>query len=84
MDRFYLENAALYQKLVKGIKPAPAPPTQQATSPDIIVSARVRPLLDEDVQAGFPGAIFPHPSGLVDIHDLYNHPRGRPIIKVSN
>ncbi|RYP20475.1 hypothetical protein DL765_002774 [Monosporascus sp. GIB2] len=51
----------------------------------MVVSARVRPLLDEDVAAGFPCAVFPRPAqaGVVDIHDLYNHPRGRPILKSS-
>ncbi|RYP73691.1 hypothetical protein DL769_004162 [Monosporascus sp. CRB-8-3] len=51
----------------------------------MVVSARVRPLLDEDIAAGFPCAVFPRPAqaGVVDIHDLYNHPRGRPILKSS-
>ncbi len=89
MDQFYLENASLYQKLVKAVKPTPASrATDAATetpSPDMVVGARIRPLLDEDVAAGFPCAVFPrlNQSGAVDIHDLYNHPRGRPILKVS-
>jgi kinesin family protein 2/24 len=54
-----------------------------AASPDIVVSARIRPLLNEDVAAGFPCAVFPRSAqnAVVDIHDLYNHPRGRPILK---
>ncbi|KAI1870176.1 hypothetical protein JX265_006346 [Neoarthrinium moseri] len=85
MDRFLLDNAALYRTLVKGFKPTPVP-RSTSTSSDIIVSARVRPLIDEDVEAGFPSAVFPRSlgTGVVDIHDLYNHPRGRPILKSSN
>ncbi|KUJ07748.1 P-loop containing nucleoside triphosphate hydrolase protein [Mollisia scopiformis] len=90
MDRFLLENAALYRKLVQGLKPTPLPQSEDAINgapnPDMVVSARVRPLLDEDVIAGFPRAVFPRSTqtAVVDIHDLYNHPRGRPIIKSSN
>jgi kinesin family member 2/24 len=88
MDRFYLDNTAQYQTLVKAFKTTPGPRTinvaTETTSPDMVVSARIRPLLNEDVAAGFPCAVFPRPAqtGVVDIHDLYNHPRGRPILKV--
>jgi kinesin family member 2/24 len=88
MDQFYLQNAALYRALVKALKPAgqsrPGEVAPETTSSDMVVSARIRPLLDEDLAAGFPCAIFPRSdqSGAVDIHDLYNHPRGRPILKV--
>lgn len=89
MDRFYLDNAGLYQTLVKAIKSPPASKdamvTKDKTSPDMVVAARIRPLLDEDIAAGFTCAVFPRsrPSGRVDIYDLYNHPRGRPIINVD-
>jgi kinesin family protein 2/24 len=88
MDRFLLENVALYQTLVKSFSPPSVPRTAKVatgtTSPNMVVSARVRPLLKEDVAAGFPCAVFPRSAqtGVVDIHDLYNHPRGRPILKV--
>lgn len=88
MDRFYLENAALYRAFVKAYQPSPvskaANLTTDFSSPNISVSARIRPFLDEDAAAGFPPAIFPRDveAGVVDIHDLYNHPRGRPILKV--
>lgn len=90
MDQFYLDNAALYQTLVKAVRPPPAlkagDTVAETTSPDMVVGARIRPLLDEDIAAGFPCAVFPRSSqiGMVDIHDLYNHPRGRPILKVSH
>ena len=89
MDQFYLHNAALYQALVKRLSPAQDAlsargPTETA-SPDLIVTTRIRPLLDDEAAEGFPSAVFPRSvdTGVVDIHDLYNHPRGRPILKVS-
>ncbi|KAK7757104.1 hypothetical protein SLS62_000651 [Diatrype stigma] len=95
METFLLENVGLYKKLVKQFKPEPPPPPsaartgKQATvpSPDMVVSARIRPLLEEDIASGFPCALFPRPhprqpgAGIVDVHDLYHHPRGRPVLK---
>lgn len=89
MDQFLLENVALYQNLVKRFKPAmPTPPRPasepaEIPNPDMVVSARIRPLLDEDIASGFPCALFPRSgqSGVVDVHDLYHHPRGRPVLK---
>ncbi|KAK8931546.1 Diatom spindle kinesin-1 [Metarhizium anisopliae] len=91
MEKFYLENADVYRALLKSLnKTSPEPRTPQqlateTTSPDVVVCARIRPLLDEDVAAGFPCAVFPRVArpGIIDIHDLYNHPRGRPILKSS-
>ena len=89
MDQFYLQNAALYQSLVDKSNAAPeillAKGRMERISTDLIVTARVRPLLDEDLADGFPSAVFPHSAetGAVDIHDLYNHPRGRPVLKVK-
>ncbi|CAJ2499621.1 Uu.00g024740.m01.CDS01 [Anthostomella pinea] len=89
MERFYHENAALYQTMVARLKPPPpsraVKVATETPSPDIIVSARIRPLLNEDVDAGFPCAVFPRAAetGRVDVHDLYNHPKGRPILKVG-
>ncbi|CAI4216059.1 unnamed protein product [Parascedosporium putredinis] len=95
MDQFYLQNAALYRKLVGALKPRAGPDPAQQTptvgNPSMVVGARIRPLLDEDVAAGYPCAVFPRQrssqqrhGSVVDIHDLYNHPRGRPILKSFN
>lgn len=103
MDRFYLQNVSLYQKLVDVFDPdAPIPhfSRQEATpstnqpasgntarrNTGILVGARIRPLLEDDLAAGFPRAIYPRvgQSGepqAVDLHDLYNHPRQRPVLK---
>jgi len=87
MDQFYLRNAAWYHTLVDRFEPGPSAGSidqSGTTSPDMVVSARLRPFLREDITAGFPSAVFPRPTekGAVDIHDLYNHPRGRPVLKV--
>ncbi|KAK3356320.1 P-loop containing nucleoside triphosphate hydrolase protein [Lasiosphaeria hispida] len=89
MDQFYLRNVVQYQALVDAFKPVYSSGSVdlfEATSPDMVVSVRIRPLSDEDIIAGFPCAVFPRNShdGVVDIHDLYNHPRGRPILKSFN
>jgi kinesin family protein 2/24 len=88
MDQFLLDNAAQFQTLVKMFSPTPVPRlakvATEKTSSNMVVSARIRPLLNEEVTAGFPCAIFPRSgqTGVVDIHNLYNHPKGRPILKV--
>lgn len=102
MDRFYLENKKLYQKLVDGYDAgAPAPhfsrhtttttPAQQEAAPEhpnMVISARIRPMLADDVAVGFPCAVYPR-SGqtqsdqFVDIHDLHHHPRQRPVLRVQ-
>lgn len=86
MDQFLLKNVAVYQNLVKEFCPAPVLRTSETTAEaaNMVVSVRIRPLTNEDVTAGFPSAVFPRSTGsaVVDIHDLYNHPRGRPILKV--
>ena len=96
MEQFYLNNVDRYRTLVQSFNnsnpnPDPTNAAQDASKQDqqhVVVAARVRPMLDEDRAAGFPSAIFPRktPDGeignVADIHDLYNHPRGKPILKV--
>ncbi|CAI6335446.1 unnamed protein product [Periconia digitata] len=81
MEQFYLKNVARYHTLVERIDPTPKPRIPAGTaSPNMVVSARIRPLSqDED----FPSAIYPRSvqQNVVDIHDLYNHPKGNPILK---
>jgi kinesin family protein 2/24 len=82
MERFYLENVSRYHSLVEALDPFPKPRISKGIpSPDMVVSARIRPLLENE---GFPSATFPRSNqkDVVDVHDLYNHPRGIPILRV--
>ncbi|KAH7119891.1 P-loop containing nucleoside triphosphate hydrolase protein [Dendryphion nanum] len=84
MERFYLENVSKYKSLVDALDPFPKPRISNGKpGPNIIVSARIRPLSDNE---GFPSAIFPRANQKngVDVHDLYNHPSGNPILKSSD
>lgn len=64
------------------------PARPELNKSDIVTAARIRPMLEEDHAAGFPCAIYPtttHTSGelqTVYLHDLHNHPEGRPVLKV--
>ncbi|TVY27134.1 Kinesin-like protein [Lachnellula hyalina] len=81
MEPFYLKNVAKYHSLVNKIGPTLKPRVSTGEAgPNMIVSARIRPLSNDE---GFPSAIFPRSNqeNVVDIHDLYNHPRGIPILK---
>ena len=99
MDTFYLENAKLYQRLVDQVQtsdPAAhfsrhtAAPTVEEESTEhtgIIITARIRPMLDNDIAEGLPCALYPRKAQsssaqVVDVHDLYHHPRWRPQLKV--
>lgn len=88
MDQVLLENAARYQTLVEALGSATVDDTPKVTTeitnPNIIVSARIRPLLNEEVDAGVPCAIFPRTAetGIMDIHDLYNYPKKGQNLKV--
>ncbi|KAJ4356070.1 uncharacterized protein N0V89_004097 [Didymosphaeria variabile] len=84
MERFYLENKSKYHSLVDALDPLPKPRIPKGMSgPNIIVSARIRPLSENEI---FPSAVFPRANqkNVVDIHDLYNHPKGIPILKSSD
>lgn len=88
MERLLVDNADLFEALVKKFDPKTNPakpvPASASPNPDIVVCARIRPLLDDEYASGFRPAIFPRPSqaGVVDLHELYNAPRGRPTLKV--
>lgn len=89
MDRFYLKNATLYKSLVNQFNTKSASQTPKESpgtcNPNMVVAARIRPLSEEDLTTGYPVALFPlsNQNGEVDVHDLYNHPRGKPILKVQ-
>jgi kinesin family protein 2/24 len=82
MENFYLENAARYHKLVDALDPnSKLRVSTGEAGPNMVVGARIRPLSENE---DFPSAIFPRADqkNVVDVHDLYNHPRGIPILKV--
>jgi kinesin family protein 2/24 len=82
MENFYLNNVAKYHSLVNAFDSTAKPRVSAGEAgPDMVVGARIRPLLEKE---GFPSAIFPRSNqkNVLDIHDLYNHPRGVPILKV--
>lgn len=84
MDQFYLKNVAKYHSLINRLDPTPKPRVSTGEAgPNMIVSARIRPLSKDE---SFPSAVFPRSTqgNVVDIHDLYNHPRGIPILKVRD
>lgn len=88
MEDFLVQNAKRYQALVKAFKPGASTQTSTATdastSPDIVVSTRIRPLLDEEASAGFSESVFPRDAqpGVVDVHELRRPVRGLPTLKV--
>jgi kinesin family protein 2/24 len=82
MERFYLENVARYHSLVNALdSTSTLRVSADEAGPNMVVGARIRPLSENE---GFPSAIFhrPNQKNVVDVHDLYNHPRGTPILKV--
>jgi hypothetical protein len=83
MEQFYSENVDKYHSLLAKLDSTPKPRLSAGIhGPNMVVGARIRPLLKGD---GFPAAVFPRSSqqNVADIHDLYNHPSGIPILKVS-
>ncbi|KAF2822657.1 P-loop containing nucleoside triphosphate hydrolase protein [Ophiobolus disseminans] len=84
MDQFYLENVARYHKLVNALDATPKPRVSTGEAgPSMVVSTRIRPLAEDE---SFPSAIFPRSTqqNVVDVHELYNHPSGIPILKSSD
>lgn len=88
MEEFLVQNAKRYQALVKAFKPGASTQTSTlanaSTSPDIVVSTRIRPLSDEEASAGFSDSVFTREAqpGVVDVHELRRPVRGLPTLKV--
>ncbi|KAI7772882.1 hypothetical protein LA080_014628 [Diaporthe eres] len=89
MEEFLVQNGKGYQALVKAFKPGArtqtSTTTNASTSPDIVVSTRIRPLLDEEASAGFSESVFPREDqpGVVDVHELRRTVRGLPSLNSS-
>ncbi|KAJ4250723.1 hypothetical protein NW757_006924 [Fusarium falciforme] len=82
MDQFTLENAQRYQVLVDRFKPAPTKgkPVAEESNPDITIATRLRPMLEDEKEAGLLTGVFPRaqPAGTVDLHELRRTFRGAP------
>ena len=82
-----IDNAERYRKLVREYKPKPRnakDSTTTSATENIVVSTRIRPLLEDEISAGFPAGVFVRDSedGVVDIHELRQRVRGPPTITV--
>lgn len=87
MDQFTLENAQRYQVLVNRFKPTPTKgkPAAEESNPDITIATRLRPMLEDEKEAGLLTGVFPRaqPAGTVDLHELRRTFRGAPGLTVS-
>ncbi|VUC28483.1 unnamed protein product [Clonostachys rosea] len=84
MDQYILDNVDRFHKLVQRWKPQPASKQRSSaqgsteSNPNMIVAARLRVLLKDELELGLPQAVFPRPSapGVLDIHELKRPVRG--------
>lgn len=87
MEQFLIDNAERYQRLVAAFKPSTNTKgtSSTAASPEIVVSARVRPMLEDEVSRGFPSGIhLRRNTETIDVHALKQPVRGLPTITVCS
>ncbi|KAH7010962.1 P-loop containing nucleoside triphosphate hydrolase protein [Macrophomina phaseolina] len=87
MDQFLLENTQLYLRLVERFQPT-APKTNRIDEDkfkSIVIAARIRPLLNEEISTGAVSGIFPRDGepGVLDLHELRKTVRGTAALNVS-
>ncbi|TIC96993.1 Kinesin-like protein KIN-13B [Colletotrichum higginsianum] len=91
MDAYHIKHTPWYQAAVeafsaKAAKQDLAHPSDPNTAPnpDMVVAARLRPVLEDEVAAGLIRGVFPRKSGngVVDIHQIRKHikPLGPPTL----
>ncbi|TEA22536.1 Diatom spindle kinesin-1 [Colletotrichum sidae] len=89
MDEYHIKHSAWYQASVEAFAVKAAREDRTASealnavpNPDMVVAARLRPVLDDELAAGFIRAVFPRVSGngAVDLHQIRKHikPLGPP------
>lgn len=87
MEQFMLEHAERYRRLVAAFKPTTSGPKaadSTAASTEILVSTRLRPMLEDEINQGFPPGVYQRGrSNTVDVHELRRPVRGLPTINVS-
>ncbi|KAK1625754.1 P-loop containing nucleoside triphosphate hydrolase protein [Colletotrichum phormii] len=95
MDEYHIKHTPWYQASVETFstkaakKDAASPQDPNTTSnPDMIVAARLRPILEDEVSAGLIRGVFLRPSGngAVDIHQIRKHikPLGPPTLTTTS
>lgn len=86
MEKFIAEHADRYQSLVKAFKPPKSrrSASEAAPAPGMVVTTRLRPLLDDESSAKLPPALFPRTEqpGILDVHELRQSALGPPLLKV--
>ncbi|KAH6623175.1 P-loop containing nucleoside triphosphate hydrolase protein [Chaetomium tenue] len=80
MEQYILNNVGRYKKLVSEFRPTTSGPKESdntETSPEIVVSARVRPMLDDELAQGFPvGVYIRDGTSTADLHEIQQPVRG--------
>jgi kinesin family member 2/24 len=88
MEEYIPLHAKRYQDLVArfdiatGKKASVNKPDEQSANVDVAVVARLRPLLEAELDSGFPQGFFcrPNAAGVLDAHELKRPIRGPPIL----
>lgn len=88
MEEYIPLHAKRYQDLVARFdiamgKQTPVnKPDEQNANADVAVIARLRPLLEAELDSGFPQGFFcrPNAAGVLDAHELKRPIRGPPIL----
>lgn len=90
MEQYALENIPRYHTLVKRFEP-PKPTrrgsaNEGSSSPDMVVTTRLRPLLEEELSVGWPMSLFPRgeEKGVLDVHELRRPARGPALLRVCS
>lgn len=85
MEQFLLDNTERYKRLVAAFKPSPSntkDDNSTSASTEIVVSTRVRPMLEDEATQGFPVGTYIRGS-TVDVHELRRPVRGLPTLMVG-
>lgn len=87
MEAYALSNIPRYHTLVNKFEPPALRRTTEGTSsPDMVVTTRLRPLLEEETSVGWPMSLFPRAEekGVLDVHELRRPPRGPALLRVCS
>ncbi|KAK1545112.1 kinesin motor domain-containing protein [Colletotrichum paranaense] len=95
MDEYHIKHTSWYQASVEAFSAkvakkdlAAAQDPNTTSNPDMIVAARLRPILEDEVYAGLIRGVFPRPNnnGAVDIHQIRKHikPLGPPTLTTTS